>query len=67
LPGTIPEAYAGPNAEHWKSAVEEELLNLNANHVYETVLIPEGVTPITSKPVFRIKHNHTGNVERYKA
>ncbi|KIK75690.1 hypothetical protein PAXRUDRAFT_172013, partial [Paxillus rubicundulus Ve08.2h10] len=45
---------------------EEELLNLNSNHVYKTVPIPEGVTPITSKPIFHIKHNHTGNVECYK-
>ncbi|KIK72455.1 hypothetical protein PAXRUDRAFT_21969, partial [Paxillus rubicundulus Ve08.2h10] len=67
LPGTIPEAYAGPDTDHWKSAIEEELLNLNSNHVYETVPIPEGVTLITSKPIFHIKHDHTGNVECYKA
>ncbi|KIJ07468.1 hypothetical protein PAXINDRAFT_90363, partial [Paxillus involutus ATCC 200175] len=48
------------------SEAEEELQSLNSNHVYETVLIPEGVTPITSKPVFRIKHDQHGNVERYK-
>ncbi|KIK74823.1 hypothetical protein PAXRUDRAFT_56999, partial [Paxillus rubicundulus Ve08.2h10] len=66
LPGTMQEAYAGPDY-HWKSAIEEELLNINSNHVYETICIPEGVTPITSKPVFCIKCNHTGNVEYYKA
>ena len=47
--------------------MEEELLSLNSNHVYETVPIPAGVTPITSKPVFRIKYDQTGKVvERYK-
>ncbi|KIK92668.1 hypothetical protein PAXRUDRAFT_46330, partial [Paxillus rubicundulus Ve08.2h10] len=51
----------------YSSTIKEELLNLNSNHVYETVPIPEGVTPITSKPVFCIKRNHTGNVKRYKA
>ena len=55
LPKTLKEAYLGAEAELWKSAVEEELLSLNSNHVYETVLIPEGIIPITSKPVFRIK------------
>ena len=55
LPKTLKEAYSRPEAKLWKSAVEEELLSLNSNHVYETVLIPEGVTPITSKPVFHIK------------
>jgi len=54
------------NAEFWKSVVEEELQSLNSNHVYETMLIPDGVTPITSKPVFQIKCNQTGNVEQYK-
>ena len=46
--------------------MEDKLLSLNSNHVYETVPIPEGVTPITSKPVFQIKHDHNGKVERYK-
>ena len=66
LPKTLKEAYSGAEAELWKSAVEEELLSLNSNHVYETVLIPEGITPITSKPVFRIKRDQYGNVKRYK-
>ena len=55
LPKTLKEVYSGMEAELWKLAVEEELLSLNYNHVYETVLIPEGITPITSKPVFHIK------------
>ena len=46
--------------------MEEELLSLNSNHVYETVLIPAGVTPITSKPVFWIKYDQTRKVERCK-
>ena len=66
LPRTLREAYSGPDKELWKSAVEEELQSLNSNHVYETVLIPEGITPITSKPVFCIKWNQAGNIERYK-
>ena len=63
LPRTLREAYSGPDKELWKSAVEEELQSLNSNHVYETVLIPEGITPITSKPVFHIKWNQAGNIE----
>ena len=46
--------------------MEDELLSLNSNHVYETVPIREGVTPTTSKPVFQIKHDHNGKVEWYK-
>ena len=55
LPATIPKAYTHPDTDLWKSVVEDELLSLNANHVYETIQISEGVTPITSKPVFHIQ------------
>ena len=55
-PNTFREAYSEANAEFWKSAVEEELQSLNFNHVYKTVLIPDGTTLITFKPVSRIKH-----------
>ncbi|KIK82282.1 hypothetical protein PAXRUDRAFT_100076, partial [Paxillus rubicundulus Ve08.2h10] len=59
LLGTIREAYTGPDADHWKSTIEEELLNLNSNHMYyETIPILEGVTLITSKPIFCIKYDH---------
>ena len=66
LPTTIPEAYACTDADLWKSIVEDELLSLNTNHVYETVQIPKGITLITSKPVFHIKCDQDGKIERYK-
>ena len=66
LPPNLREAFSRPDGDLWRSALEEELLSLNSNHVYETVPIPAGVAPITSKPVFRIKYDQTGKVERYK-
>ena len=66
LPPNLREAFSRPDGDLWRSALEEELLSLNSNHVYETVPIPAGVTPITSKPVFWIKYDQTGKVERYK-
>ena len=60
---TIPEAYTHTDADLWSFAVEGELLSLNANHVYETVQIPKDITPITSKPVFHIKHDQDGKIE----
>ncbi|KIK73033.1 hypothetical protein PAXRUDRAFT_21304 [Paxillus rubicundulus Ve08.2h10] len=67
LPGTNQKAYTGPDTEYWKSTVEEELLNLKSNHVYEkNIPMLEGITPITSKPVFYIKYYNTGDVECYK-
>ena len=49
-----------------KHPLEDELLSLNANHVYETVQIPKDINPITSKPVFHIKHDQDGKIEQYK-
>ena len=66
LPPNLREAFSLPDGDLWRSALEEELLSLNLNHVYETVPIPAGVTPITSKPVVQIKYDQTGKVERYK-
>ena len=63
LPTTIPEAYARTDADLWKSVVEDELLSLNTNHVYETVQIPKGITLITSKPVFHIKRDQDGKIK----
>ena len=44
----------------------EEIKILNDNDVYETVPIPEGVKPISTKPVMRIKLNKNGNIEHFK-
>ena len=63
LPTTIPEVYACTDADLWKSAVEDELLSLNTNHVYETVQIPKDITQLTFKPVFHIKCDQDGKIE----
>ncbi|EGO05087.1 hypothetical protein SERLA73DRAFT_44312 [Serpula lacrymans var. lacrymans S7.3] len=38
----------------------------NTNAVYDTILLPKTVKPITSKPVFRIKFDQNRHIERYK-
>jgi hypothetical protein len=55
----------GPDSDKWIAGLNEELSSLAANDVYEVVPIP-GVTPITSKPVLKIKFNAAGEIERYK-
>ena len=52
LPRNAKEAFEGPESECWKPALQEELQNLIDNDVFEIVLIPKGVKPITSKMVF---------------
>lgn len=66
VPRTLREARAGPEARLWEEALQEELGALQANDVYEEVPIPDGVKPITSKPVMRIKYDADGRLERYK-
>jgi len=66
LPQNLQEALNGPDAEKWSDALQEELENLKSNNVYEEVPTPEGVKPITSKGVMRLKFNRNGNITRYK-
>ncbi|KAJ2911698.1 hypothetical protein MD484_g8716, partial [Candolleomyces efflorescens] len=66
LPLTLAEALSGPDGEHWRHALEEELQSLTDNDVFDVVEIPAGIKPISSKPVLRIKTDSTGKVERFK-
>lgn len=65
-PETTEEAFSGSDARSWQAALTEELQSLVDNDVYEIVLIPPGVKPITSKIVMRTKLDGIGNVERHK-
>lgn len=66
LPQNVHDMKSGPEAHLWTPALDEELENLRANDVYDVVPIPEGVKPVTSKVVNRVKFDSNGNVERYK-
>jgi hypothetical protein len=65
-PTSLTEAFSGPNAHHWRAAFDEEMQNLIENDVYEEVLAPPGIKPITTKSVMRVKLDSKGNIERYK-
>ncbi|TBU54527.1 hypothetical protein BD310DRAFT_799430, partial [Dichomitus squalens] len=60
LPTNLASAFRSTYGEHWRAALEEELQSLRENCVYETVPTPSGVKPISSKPVFRVKHDKNG-------
>lgn len=66
LPRNVEEMTTGAEAHLWTPALNEELENLRANDVYDVVPIPDGVKPVTSKVVNRIKLDSNGQVERYK-
>jgi Reverse transcriptase (RNA-dependent DNA polymerase)/Pol polyprotein, beta-barrel domain/gag-polypeptide of LTR copia-type/Integrase core domain/GAG-pre-integrase domain len=66
VPSTLKEALSGTDAKLWRPALNEELQSLADNDVYDIVPVPKGVTPITSKPVMRVKLDKNGNIERHK-
>jgi len=64
---TYAEAMANSNAKEWKEAIDIELEALKKNKTWIFTTLPEGKRAITSKWVFKIKRNETGNIERFKA
>jgi hypothetical protein len=65
-PETLQEAYAGAQSSQWQKVMMEEIKNLDDNDDYDTVPTPDGVKPISTKPVMRIKLDKNGNIEHFK-
>ena len=65
-PASWQEAMDGPNAEQWREGLNEELAGFQENNVYEIVPVPDGVKPIKSKVVPKVKIDEKGNIARYK-
>lgn len=51
----------------WKKAMDEEILALEENQTWSLCALPQGKRAIGCRWVFSIKHDTTGNLERYKA
>ena len=69
-PKTYEEAISGPDAEHWKRAIQEELASLKHCAVWKIIILSAmapGAKPIPTKWVFKIKSDGHGNIVRYKA
>lgn len=65
-PKDLNKAFHRPDAVKWWAALSEELKGLEDNNVYEVVEILNGVRPITSKPVMKIKLDKNGDIEHFK-
>ena len=50
----------------WKDAMIKEYHSIMKSDVWDVVPIPEGMSVVTSKWIYKIKHNVDGNIERYK-
>ena len=66
-PTTMEEALSGPNAEQWKTAMDEELESVLSNSTWEYVDLPPGAKAIPLKWVYKIKRDGNGNITRFKA
>jgi hypothetical protein len=51
----------------WDNAMDEEMVALDANSIWELVVLLKDKKAIGCKWVYKIKHNGDGSMNRYKA
>lgn len=66
-PKSYKEAISGKDAIQWKEAMQEEIISLMKNDVWDLVPLPKDRKPITCRWVYKIKTNPDNTIERYKA
>lgn len=66
-PDSYDAAITGPDSEHWKLAIKDELESLMRNETWIVCDLPKTRTPIGCKWVFKRKLNSDNTVARYKA
>ena len=67
VPKTIAEAYASPEAESWKAAVEKEMGNMKRMGTWKLEEMPKDRKAVGCRWVFAKKYDENGNVKEYKA
>ncbi|WVZ50711.1 hypothetical protein U9M48_001943 [Paspalum notatum var. saurae] len=66
-PTSISEAYASPDADNWKEAVQSELDSILSHGTWELTERLYGCKPVGCKWVFKKKLRPDGTIEKYKA
>ena len=67
-PNTIKQAFALPDRDKWKEAVNAEIEMIKQFNVLSKPMpLPEGAMPLNSRWVFKRKRDQYGNVIKYKA
>lgn len=66
-PTTYIEALACPDFEKWLEWMRAEMESMCENQVWNLVGLPDGVTPIGCKWVFKVKTDKDGNIHVFKA
>ncbi len=66
-PKTWRQAMNSTHAEKWREASEDEIMGLDDMKTWKIVRPMNGVIPIDSKWVFKVKYTPQGEIEKYKA
>ena len=66
-PTSIAEAFASPDADDWKEAVQSEMDSILSNGTWELTERPYGCKPVGCKWVFKKKLKPDGTIDKYKA
>lgn len=67
-PTTYEEAINSENSDQWIEAMDNEIHSLtNIDNCWTLEPVPQHITPISNKWIYRLKHNSDGSVKRYKA
>ena len=65
-PETLKDALESEYAAQWKAAADAEYQSLLENDTWELLELPAERRPISCKWVFKVKHDETWKVERFK-
>ena len=67
-PNTIRQAFALPDRDKWREAVDVEMEMIKQFNVFSfPMLLPDGAKPLNCRWVFKRKKDQFGNVIKYKA
>lgn len=66
-PKTYNQATKCPDADKWKSAMEDEIRSICKNKTWDLVDLPKNKKAIGCKWVYKLKLDENGRVSRYKA
>jgi len=64
---SVEEAMRGPNAEHWRHAMDEEVAAIEKNGTWEIVDPPHGANIIQSHFILKVKRDEKGEIARVKS
>ena len=66
-PNNFGEAHGSKQREEWQQAINSELLSISSNNVWHPETPPEGVKPLSTKWIFKIKRGEHGQIIKFKA